>query len=80
MNPITSIFQVISLHLKSPWFKVDLKGKNHNFEIEWMLCCSKYIVLIFSCYSLYVELIDGQSFTKQRGIVWLTLFAFEWEW
>ena len=30
--------------------------------------------------SLHVEVMDGQSFTKQRWIVWLTPFAFECKW
>ena len=38
MNPIAGIFQVICLHLRSPCFKVNVKRKSNNFEIEWILC------------------------------------------
>ena len=34
MNPIAGIFHVIYLHLRSLCFKVDLKEKSNNFEIE----------------------------------------------
>ena len=78
MNPITGIFQVICLHLRSPWFKVDLKGKSHNFEIGYYVTQS-ILFFIFSRCSLYIEVMDGQSFTKQRRIVRLTPFAFECE-
>ena len=47
MNTITGIFQVTCRHLRRPCFKVELKGKSHNFEIEWILCYSKYLVLYF---------------------------------
>ena len=47
MNPITNILEVICLHLRSPCLKVDIKVKSHNFEIEWILCYSKYFVLYF---------------------------------
>ena len=60
MNPITDIFQVICLHLRSHWFKVDLKGKSHNFEIEWILCYSTYLVLCFQSLQ-FVRLSDGWS-------------------
>ena len=46
-NPITDIFQVICLYLRNPCFKVDLKGKSHNSEIQWILCYSMYLVLYF---------------------------------
>ena len=45
MNPITGVFQVICLHLRSPCFKVDLKTRSPNFEIKWILCYSKYFIL-----------------------------------
>ena len=35
-NSIAGIFQVICLHLRSPCFKADLKGKSHNLQIEWI--------------------------------------------
>ena len=56
----------------SPCFKVDLKEKSHNFEIEWILSYSEYLVLhlffiFFNCLcSLYVELIDGQTFRNKE--------------
>ena len=74
MNPITGVFQVICLHLRSPCFRVDLKGK-----IEWILCYSKYLVLYFQPLQFVRRSDDGQSFTKRR-IVRLTPFAFECEW
>ena len=36
-----------SYYLRNPCLKVDLKGKIHNFEIEWILCYSTYRVLYF---------------------------------
>ena len=51
-NSIAGIFQVICLHLRSPCFKADLKGKSHNLQIEWILCYSKYLVLFFSAFAV----------------------------
>ena len=51
-NSIAGIFQVICLHLRSPCFKADLKGKSHNLQIEWILCYSKYLALFFSAFAV----------------------------
>ena len=51
-NSIAGIFQVICLHLRSPCFKADLKGKSHNLQVEWILCYSKYLVLFFSAFAV----------------------------
>ena len=60
MNLITDIFQVICLHLRTPCFKLDLKGKSLNFEIELILCYSKYLVLYFQPLQ-FVRWTDGWS-------------------
>ena len=74
-NPINDIFQAICPYLRNRCLKVDLKGKSHNFETEWILCYS-------TCQqgTLYLEVTNGQFFTKQKRAVWLTPFAFKCEW
>ena len=68
MNIITDIFQVIFLHLRSLSFKVDLKGKSLNFETEWTLCYSKYVVFHFQPLQcrLYVEVMNCNSFLLNK--------------
>ena len=71
MNPITDIFQVICLHLTTLCFKVDFYRKRYNFEIEWRLCYSKYLVLYFQLL-LFVRLSDGWSIfyeTKKTRLI-----------
>ena len=48
--------------------------------MDIMLLNVALLFFIFSRCSLYVEVMDGQSFTKQRRVAWLTPFAFECEW
>ena len=38
---------LICLHLRSRCFKLELRWKTHNFEIEWILCYSKHCVFYF---------------------------------
>ena len=47
MNHITGIIQVIDVHLRSPCFNIYLKDKSNNFEIQRILCYSRYIALRF---------------------------------
>ena len=71
MNPITDMFQVICLHLRSPCFKVDLKGKSQNFEIECILCYSTYLALYFQPLQ-FVRWSDGWSIfyeTKKNRLI-----------
>ena len=69
MNPITDIFQVICLHLRSPCFKVDLKRKVAILKLSGCYVTQRILFFIFSRCGLYIELMDGQSFTKQRRVV-----------
>ena len=80
MKPITGIFQVIYLHLRSPCSKVDLVGKVTFLKLNEYYVTQSILLFIFSRWSLYVEVMDSESFTKQRKILWLTPFAFSCEW
>ena len=56
---------------KSPCFKVVLKGKSHNFEIEWILCYSMYLVLYIQPLQ-FVRWSDGWSIfyeTKKSRLI-----------
>ena len=63
-NPINDIFQAVCPYLRNRCLKVDLKGKSHNFETEWILCYSTY-----QQGTLYLEVTNGQFFTKQKRAV-----------
>ena len=61
MNPITGIIQVIDVHLRSPCFNIYLKDKSNNFEIQRILCYSRYIALRFQLLQC-----ECQSFTNTK--------------
>ena len=63
MNLITDIFQVICLHLRSPCFKLDLKVT--ILKLNGYYVTQSILFFIFSRCSLYVEVMDCQSFRKQ---------------
>ena len=65
MNPITGIIQVTDVHLRSPSFNIYLKDKSNNFEIQCILCYSRYIALRFQLLQCAC-LTDGRSIFYKR--------------
>ena len=67
MNSITVMFQVICLYLRSPCFQVHLKERSNNFEIQCILCYSRYKVI--SCQPLQLVRLSDFKNTKKNRLI-----------
>ena len=68
---------LICLHLRSRCFKLKLRWKIHNFEIEWILCYSKHRIFHFQPLQI-ARWSDGWSIFYETKMIRLINTVYFW--